>query len=350
MIDEDDSTPDGGDAGRHGSDGPPGAGGRKEREPHSDIEHGHRHTATGRVSLKAGGEKAAPREGRRGGRGGNPPAALGIGSLAVLATFGLIWLFSRYFSVTLVGVGLTLLGMMWYTLMRRRSGSDGIIFYSHNQIMYYWPIWLGAFVMSDLTGIFGQDAEVMIRGVEESIRVSTTPSMGLFFLIIIALVIFFTSVNIRGVWAVVLGVTVVASGLVFSVFDWWKHILEYLGDLTLYVNRDFYSALGIVLFIPWFAVVFLFDMRRYFHFMPTQIKMVNEIGEGEKSFDSLGVVMEKQRDNFVQHMALGFGSGDLIITTSGGQRDIITFPNVLRIDSVLDEVQEIRERRGRDLM
>jgi hypothetical protein len=40
----------------------------------------------------------------------------------------------------------------------------------------------------------------------------------------------------------------------------------------------------------------------------------------------------------------------LIITTSGGQRDIITFPNVMRIDHVLDEIQLIRERRGRDMM
>ena len=78
--------------------------------------------------------------------------------------------------------------------------------------------------------------------------------------------------------------------------------------------------------------------------------MVNEIGEGEKNFDSIGVVMEKKRDNFMQHMAVGFGSGDIIITPKVADREVITFPNVLRINSVLDQIQEIREQRGRNVL
>ncbi len=306
---------------------------------------GHVHTETGRATTRIAG--GAPSRAQRGGR---TPAVLGVAALVAGSAWLLWWLFGKFFSVTLFAGALSSVGMMWYTYMRRRSPADGIIFYSHNQILYYWPIWLGSFVMSDLTGLFGQEGRVRIGAGEEVPTMLSTPGMGLFFLVVIALVIFFTSVNIRGVWAVVLAVSVVAAGLLLSVFDWWGHVMAYLGGLTLYVNRDFYSAMGTVLFVPWFLVVFLFDMRRYFHFMPAQIKMVNEIGEGEKSFDSMGVVMEKQRDNFVQHMALGFGSGDLVITTSGGQRDIITFPNVLRIDRVLDEIQAIRERRGRDLI
>jgi len=308
--------------------------------------HKHRHSTTGRISTKLEGSKPA----RRTARNRRVPAALGIAALIVIGVWGVILLIFKFTSVTMFAASVTLVGMMWYAFMRRRSPSDGIIFYSHNQILYYWPIWLGSFVMSDLTELFGQEGSIKVGDDKAMETMLSTPGMGLFFLIICALVIFFTSVNIRGVWAVVLGVTIVAAGLVLSVFDWWVNVLDYLGGLTLYVNRDFYTAMGVVIFIPWFVVVFIFDMRRYFHFMPTQIKMVNEIGEGETNFDSLGVVMEKQRDNFVQHMALGFGSGDLIITTSGGQRDIITFPNVLQIDRVLNEVQHIRERRGRDLM
>ena len=319
---------------RSGSDG-----------PSDPVEPGHSHTSTGRVSTRLDGQPPP-----RTVRGGRAPLIMGAGAGILIACWGMIWLTMKFFTVTLVGGGITLIGMMWYAFARRRSDADGIIFYSHNQILYYWPIWLGSFLMSDLTGLAGQEGKVRIGDGVEMTTMLSTPGMGLCFLIVVALVVFFTSVNIRGVWAVVLGFTVVALGLVFSVFDWWANVLSFLGGLTLYVNRDFYSAMGVVLFAPWFLVVFLFDMRRYFHFMPTQIKMVNEIGEGEKNFDSLGVVMEKQRDNFVQHMALGFGSGDLIITTSGGQRDIITFPNVLRIDMVLDEIQIIRERRGRDLM
>jgi hypothetical protein len=74
--------------------------------------------------------------------------------------------------------------------------------------------------------------------------------------------------------------------------------------------------------------------------------MVREIGEGEKNFDSFGAVMEKHNDNYVQHIALGFGSGDLSISTHGGESDTITFPNVWRINKVLKEVSKIREKRG----
>ena len=54
-------------------------------------------------------------------------------------------------AVTPCALGVTILGMTFYSWKRRRDCSDkGIIFYSHSQILYFWPIWLGAFVISDL--------------------------------------------------------------------------------------------------------------------------------------------------------------------------------------------------------
>ena len=52
-------------------------------------------------------------------------------------------------AVTPCVIGVTILGMTFYSWKRRRDCSDkGIIFYSHSQILYFWPIWLGAFVIS----------------------------------------------------------------------------------------------------------------------------------------------------------------------------------------------------------
>jgi hypothetical protein len=48
-------------------------------------------------------------------------------------------------------------------------------------------------------------------------------------------------------------------------------------------------------------------------------------------------------------MALGFGSGDIILTPKVADREVIIFPNVLRVNKVLDQIQEIREKRGRNL-
>ena len=252
-------------------------------------------------------------------------------------------------AVTPCALGVTILGMTFYSWKRRRDCSDkGIIFYSHSQILYFWPIWLGAFVISDLISFEISGRKLVGESFGELAGESfALPGVTLFHLVVMAVVIFFTSVNLRGVWAVVFAVSAVALGLAFSVWDFWEPILKRLGDLELYVNPDFYRAMGVVIFIPWLFVVFVFDLRRYFHFRPSQVTMVHEIGEGEKTFDSFGVVMEKHRDNYVQHMALGFGSGDLSISTHGGDSDIITFRNVFRINRVLKEVSKIREKRGR---
>lgn len=196
--------------------------------------------------------------------------------------------------------------------------------------------------MSDLA-IFGIGEEIKVNEVVHSFAPS---QFTMLHLIVTGLVIFFTTVNLRGVWAIVFAVTALAAGLTLGVLDWWGPLLKRLGNIELYVNSDFYRALGAVVFLPWLFVVFIFDLRRYFHFQPSQITMVREIGEGEKNFDSFGVVMEKHRDNFVQHIALGFGSGDLSISTHGGDSDKITFNNVWRIGKVLKEVAKIREMRG----
>ena len=269
---------------------------------------------------------------------------------AILILSSLVLSFVTEFAITPCAIGVTILGMTYYSWKRKRDCSEkGIIFYSHSQIMYLWPIWLGAFVISDLISVFDMFNRSLENTTLEETELITfaLPGVTLFHLVVMAVVIFFTSVNLRGVWAMVFAVSAIALGLAFSVWNVWNPILERLGDLKLYVNSDFYRAMGVVIFIPWLFVVFIFDLRRYFHFRPSQVTMVHEIGEGEKTFDSFGVVMEKHRDNYVQHMALGFGSGDLSISTHGGDSDIITFRNVFRINRVLKEVSKIREKRGR---
>ena len=100
------------------------------------------------------------------------------------------------------------------------------------------------------------------------------------------IVIFFTTVNLRGVWAIVFGVSALAVGLTLSVLNMWDPVLRRLGNLELYIISDFYRALGAVVFIPWLMVVF-FSTLGDIPFQPSQITMVREIGEGEKNFDSL---------------------------------------------------------------
>ena len=57
--------------------------------------------------------------------------------------------------------------------------------------------------------------------------------------------------------------------------------------------------------------------------------------------DSAGVNLEKQRDDLFRHYILGFGSGDLIVRTSGPDRHEIKWPNVLGIGWRLKTVEDM---------
>jgi hypothetical protein len=273
-------------------------------------------------------------------------------AIVALIVFIAVYVTKKQMAWSPLVIMITMLGLI--TILpatKRREGEDEITFYSHSQLFYFWPVWLVSFIFADLSKIFGTSVTLNIKVggkvLEAKTMMSQSPGLGLTYLIILLVVIFFTSVNLRGVWAVVFGACAVILGLGFYVLRLWGPILKALGGFRMFVNYDFYLAVGVLLFVPWLLVVFLFDRRRYISLRPTQITMVNEVGEGQKNFDTVGMFFEKKRDNFFQHLILGMGSGDLQITTSGGQRDQIVFHNVMTVGVVLDEITRIRERRGR---
>ena len=78
-----------------------------------------------------------------------------VAAILILSSLALGFVTDLNFAITPFATGVTILGMTYYSWKRRRDCSDkGIIFYSHSQIMYLWPIWLGAFVISDFTSFF----------------------------------------------------------------------------------------------------------------------------------------------------------------------------------------------------
>lgn len=215
-----------------------------------------------------------------------------------------------------------------------------IVFYSHSQILYYWPVWLISYVFALITYIGGQTVTI---GTTTS-KIHPTPGLGLAYLIILISVILFTSVNIRGVWAAFSAAVLVIVGLLFNLLQLWPPILKYLGSLTFHLNFHFYLTMGLVLSALWFLVVFLFDRRHYIVIRPAHLTVVEEIGDAEMNVNMVGVSFEKQRDNFFQHWLLGFGSGDLRIRTKDGK---IEFPNVWRISTQIENIHKLIEQRGR---
>lgn len=235
--------------------------------------------------------------------------------------------------------------------------TDELKFYSHSQIFYYWPIWITSLVFAVITYSSGttfkavgtNGKSLMLHGKPLVIKMVGSPTLGLIFLVIMLSVIFFTSVNLRGVWAAVFVLGIILFCLMMYSFahDQWVKLLAAVGQLNIFMNFYFYLITGVAVFIAWLLTFWLFDRRRYILMRPTQITVVEEVAKGEKIFDTVGLVFDKKRDNFFQHLLLGFGSGDLLITTSGGQRMQIHFNNVMMINNRIQKIHELRERRGR---
>ena len=176
-------------------------------------------------------------------------------------------------------------------------------------------------------------------------RVTSRTWMGPIYIVILSLVIFITNVPLRGLWSLVAIGSVIVLALVFSLFGWWDVLFRNFSALHVYVNMGGYLFLATVVFIGWFMAVQVFDKRSYMIFTPGQMKVCEQVGGREKVYDTVGLSIEKQRDDWFRHIFLGFGSGDLIVKTSGAERHEIVMPNVALIGFKIGPVEQLIRQR-----
>ncbi|MFT5633434.1 MAG: hypothetical protein ACI9SQ_001152 [Rubritalea sp.] len=245
---------------------------------------------------------------------------------------------------TPIALAIWCLGQMVHA-MRSKKAHDSITFHSHSEFFYYWPLWLVSFIFGDITLFFG--SHVAVEGLETGLLVMKQTGYGLTYILVLGFSLFATGVNLRGVWALLTIICIAFAAFILLYFGVWSSALSWAVNQPVYLNHGFYLAIGVILFIPWCVVVFLFDTRKYVKIESNTVTIVYEIGEGARAFDTIGVMMEKKLDNFFKHYLLGFGSGDLIIRTSGGSSEVLYLPNVLRVDRVLRELEQVRSQRGR---
>jgi len=281
---------------------------------------------------------------------------------------------------------------------------DEIRVYSHSPLFYWWPVWLFGFIFALLTLMDGdrmvivpgetllvkepadgnksrlviyapaQDAGTMdkitrpatdqerqdlakanpkfaaYQGEAYDIRphVSGRSWIGPTYVIILFLVIIITSVPLRGLWSLVVLIGLVVLALVISLFKWWDDIFNSLYGLHIFINLAGYLLLSTGLFIAWAVATFIFDRRSYIVFTPGQIRVCEEIGSRERTYDTTGMTIEKHRDDWFRHIFLGFGSGDLSVRTAGADRNEILMPNIALIGFKIDPIQQLIRQRQID--
>jgi hypothetical protein len=177
------------------------------------------------------------------------------------------------------------------------------------------------------------------------VHASDNSRLGAIFVSVLLFVILITNAPLRGVWSVAVIITLGLLAIILALADWWDPIFRSLGNLHIYINMAGYLFIGGGLFIMWLVGVLVFDRQTYMIFTPGQLKVCLEIGGGETAYDTMGMTIQKQRDDLFRHWILGLGSGDLIVRTSGANSHEFHMPNVLSVSYKLRQIEEMQRDR-----
>jgi hypothetical protein len=254
--------------------------------------------------------------------------------------------------------------------------------YGHTNLIYWWPVWLLGFVFAGLTWMDGyrmavvpagtvvekaktipgeagpRDVLVAPSGTElpdqpkagveaggPTMLVARNNNYGVIFVMTLLLVVLFTNLTVRGLASIILIAGLVIATLVLAQLHMWDEIFRVIGGLDIRMNAGGYLAIAAPLFVLWAFTVFVYDRYVYLVVSRGQIRLRQDIGDGEVAVDTHAVVLEKKRDDLFRHWLLGFGTGDLHVNTGGAANMEFDLNNVVFIGSKLGRIQDlIRER------
>jgi hypothetical protein len=260
-----------------------------------------------------------------------------------------------------------------------------IVIISHSSLFYWWPVWLVGYVMAILTyanntwlaivppgtiaakertvelpGKPGQAGnsekrDVLILAKDKNlvstvdepdapfspsqIRMARSKTFGVLYVIVLILVIFITNVPLRGLWSLLIIISILLLSIIFAQSGLWEELLNQVKLLAIHINMGGYLFISTAILGIWLVTFFFFDRQFYMIFTPGQVRVHLEIGAGETVYDTQGMVFQKQRSDLFRHWILGFGSGDLIVRPPGGVQHI-DLPNVLSVGRRVREIEK----------
>jgi hypothetical protein len=251
-----------------------------------------------------------------------------------------------------------------------------IVVISHCSLFYWWPVWAVGYIMALITVIHDErmaivpietklvhvtdgtvqskEGTVDLKGHDVLVapehakaqppvmlHTSASGNLGVIYAIVLVLVVFITNVPLRGLWSVIVIIVIVMLSIIFALMGVWEKILSALSILDIRINLAGYLFISTVLLILWLIVFFVFDRQVYMIFTAGNLRVQLEIGDGETTYDTAGMTVQKQRSDLFRHWILGLGSGDLIVNTSGAQAHHFDLPNVLALGRRVHQIEEL---------
>jgi hypothetical protein len=176
------------------------------------------------------------------------------------------------------------------------------------------------------------------------VRIATNLNYGIVYVTVILLVIFGSTVPLRGLASIIAILAILFVTVLFAYLDWWASIFDYLGGLHIQISLAGYLLPSVVLLVLWLVTFLCYDPLRYMIFTPGQLVVHKEIGDLREVFDTTQVEAEKRRTDLFRHWVLGFGAGDLIIKVPS-QSLQIELPNVLFVNRRVTEIANLMKTK-----
>jgi hypothetical protein len=220
---------------------------------------------------------------------------------------------------------------------QKAAEDQELLIYSHSSFFYWWPVWLTGYIMALITWMHAQPVQLG----DTTVLIDTNKNLGVIFTLMFFLVTVITTVTLRGLSSVVLILSFAFGVLFVAYMGWWGVVLDWMGEVRIFMNMGFYVFFSTLVFMVWVFSVFVYDRMAYWKVRPGQITHERVIGGAERSYDTRGMVFEKHREDLFRHWIIGMGSGDIQISTTGAKKETIYVPNVLLVDSKIDAIQRM---------
>ena len=217
------------------------------------------------------------------------------------------------------------------------SSPREIVVISHSPIFYWWPVWFVGFLMAAWTYLDGhlmaivpagtvaegartvgghddpRDVLVLPAGarlplekatgtvLQPRLRMAASHGPGMIFVTTLCLVIVITNIHMRGLWSVLAILGIVSATVLLALLGWWDPILRTIGFIDIHINALGYFSIALFLLAIWTLTILVYDRQLYLIFSRGQLRVRTAIFAGEKTYDTLGIMVEKHIDDVFRH-------------------------------------------------
>jgi hypothetical protein len=258
---------------------------------------------------------------------------------------------------------------------------EQVVVISRSPLFYWWPVWAVGFLMAGVTYLKGYQVAFVPLGTEAQagvrvegydgprdvliapadrplpaaadseelkqprLRMAASNDLGIIWALTLCLVIAVTNVPLRGLWSFVVILVLVFATVLIALLGWWDTIFRAIRVIDIHLTSYSYLSISLFLFVIWLLALLVFDRLVYMVFSRGQLRVRAAVGQGEKVYDTRGMVVERHRDDLFRHWLLGFGSGDLTVRTGGASSQQMELPNVLGIGHKLRLIHTMLQER-----